>query len=171
MTTMTNAATVVTGGVDTHGQTHHAAVLEEVGRELGDCEFPTTPSGYRSLLTWLRSHGQLGRVGVEGSGTYGAALSRHLYAAGVEVVEVDRPDRRARRAQGKSDPLDAYSAARAALSGRAAGSPRRGTAGLRRSGRCAWPAAARSRHAAKPAISSRRCWSLHRPSYASSYAA
>ncbi len=146
MTTMTNAATVVTGGVDTHGQTHHAAVLDEVGRELGDCEFPTTPSGYRSLLAWLRSHGQLGRVGVEGSGTYGAALSRHLYAAGVEVVEVDRPDRRARRAQGKSDPLDAYSAARAALSGRAAGSPRRGTAGLRRSGRCAWPAAARSRH-------------------------
>ena len=124
MTTMTNLATAVTGGVDTHGQTHHAAVLDHVGRELGDREFPTTPSGYRALLSWLRGHGPLERVGVEGTGTYGAALSRHLRAADVEVVEVDRPDRKARRAKGKSDPLDAYSAARAALSGRATGAPK-----------------------------------------------
>ena len=124
MTTMTNLTTAVTGGVDTHGQTHHAAVLDHLGRELGDREFPTTPSGYRALLSWLRGHGQLERVGVEGTGTYGAALSRHLRAAGVEVVEVDRPDRKARRAQGKSDPLDAYSAARATLAGRATGAPK-----------------------------------------------
>ena len=52
-------------------------------------------------------------------GIYEVGLARHLREAGVHVVEVDRPDRRARRAQGKSDPLDAYSAARAALSGRA----------------------------------------------------
>ena len=123
-TTMTNLATAVTGGVDTHGQTHHAAVLDHVGLELGDREFPTTPSGYRALLSWLRGHGQLERVGVEGTGTYGAGLSRHLRAAGVEVVEVDRPDRKARRVQGKSDPLDAYSAARAALAGRASGAPK-----------------------------------------------
>jgi len=121
---MTNLTTAVTGGVDTHGQTHHAAVLDHLGRELGDHEFPTTPSGYRALLSWLRGHGRLERVGVEGTGTYGAALSRHLRAAGVEVVEVDRPDRKARRAKGKSDPLDAYSAARAALGGRAAGAPK-----------------------------------------------
>lgn len=124
MTTMTNLTTAVTGGVDTHGQTHHAAVLDHVGRELGDREFPTTPSGYRALLSWLRGHGPLERVGVEGTGTYGAALSRHLRAADVEVVEVDRPDRKARRAKGKTDPLDAYSAARAALSGRASGAPK-----------------------------------------------
>ncbi len=124
MTTMANPRTAVTGGVDTHGQTHHAAVLDHVGRELGDREFPTTPGGYRDLLGWLRSHGQLQRVGMEGTGAYGAALSRHLRAAGVHVVEVDRPDRKARRAQGKSDPLDAYSAARAALSGRSAGAPK-----------------------------------------------
>jgi len=124
MTTMTNLTTAVTGGVDTHGQTHHAAVLDQVGRELGDHEFPTTPNGYRALLTWLRGHGQLERVGVEGTGTYGAALYRHLHVAGVQVVEVDRPDRKARRAKGKSDPLDAYSAARAALAGRASGTPK-----------------------------------------------
>lgn len=124
MTTMTNSATIVTGGVDTHGQTHHAAVLDAVGRELGDHEFPTTPTGYRALLDWLRGYGQLERVGIEGTGTYGAALTRHLSSAGIQVVEVDRPDRTARRARGKSDPLDAYSAARAALAGRAAGSPK-----------------------------------------------
>ncbi len=123
MTTMTNLTTAV-GGVDTHGQTHHAAVLDHVGRELGDHEFPTTPNGYRALLTWLRGHGRLERVGVEGTGTYGAALYRHLRAAGVEVVEVDRPDRKERRAKGKSDPLDAFSAARAALAGRATGTPK-----------------------------------------------
>ena len=72
----------------------------------------------------MRGHGTLDRVGVEGTGTYGAGLTRHLREAGVRVVEVDRPDRRARRAQGKSDPLDAYSAARAALSGPASVVPK-----------------------------------------------
>ncbi len=61
------------------------------------------------------------RVGVEGTGSYGAGLARYLRAAGVEVVEVDRPNRQARRRAGKSDPLDAIEAARAALSGRACG--------------------------------------------------
>jgi len=124
MTTMTTTTPGVTGGVDTHGQTHHAAVLDHLGRQLGDREFPTTPSGYRSLLDWVASHDQLERVGVEGTGTYGAALARQLHAAGVQVVEVDRPDRKARRVQGKSDPLDAYSAARSALAGTATGTPK-----------------------------------------------
>lgn len=97
MTTMTSATPGVTGGVDTHGQTHHAAALDHLGRQLGDQEFPTTPAAYRALLSWLSGHGSLERVGVEGTGTYGAALSRHLRAAGVQVLEVDRPDRKARR--------------------------------------------------------------------------
>lgn len=118
---MTTDAGPVTGGVDTHGQTHHAALIDGVGRHLGDREFPTTPTGYRALTAWLSSHHHLERVGVEGTGAYGAALTRHLHAHGIAVVEVDRPDRRARRAKGKSDPLDAYAAARAALSGAAAG--------------------------------------------------
>lgn len=66
MTTMTTPTTAVTGGVDTHGETHHAAALDDVDRELGDREFPTTPSGYRALLSWLGGHGRLERVGVEG---------------------------------------------------------------------------------------------------------
>lgn len=121
MASMTRIGDAVTGGVDTHGQTHHAAVIDEVGRHLGDREFRTTPAGYRALLGWLAGYGRLGRVGVEGTGAFGAALTRYLHAEGVTVVEVDRPDRRARRAKGKSDPLDAYAAARAALSGAAAG--------------------------------------------------
>jgi transposase len=76
-------------------------------------------------VEWLQGHGELDRVGVEGTGTYGAGLARHLREAGMLIVEVDRPDRRARRAHGKSDPLDAYSAARAALSGAASVVPKR----------------------------------------------
>ena len=125
MTSMTTTSGPVTGGVDTHGQTHHAAVIDQVGRHLADREFPTTPAGYRALSRWLRGHdGTLERVGVEGTGAYGAALTRHLRAEQMLVVEVDRPDRKARRANGKSDPLDAYAAARAALSGSASGTPK-----------------------------------------------
>jgi transposase len=111
------AAGVVVGGVDTHGETHHGAVLDGLGRELGDREFPATTVGYQALLDWLRGFGELVRVGVEGTSSYGAGLARHLRTAGIVVVEVDRPDRRTRRARGKSDPIDAYAAARTALAG------------------------------------------------------
>lgn len=114
----------VAGGVDTHADVHVAATIDPVGRELGHAEFPTTPTGYIELLDWLTSFGELAVVGVEGTGMYGAGLTRVLQAAGVAVVEVDRPDRKARRFQGKSDPIDAYAAARAALSGRASGTPK-----------------------------------------------
>lgn len=114
----------VFGGVDTHACTHHAAVVDAIGRELADREFPATPAGYEALREWATSFGALVVVGVEGAGSYGAGLNRVLAAAGIGVVEVDRPDRSARRAQGKSDPLDAYAAARAAASGRAAGTPK-----------------------------------------------
>ena len=108
---MARKARKVTGGVDTHGETHHAAVIDALGRQLADREFPTTPRGYRALLSWLISFGQLVRVGVEGTGAYGAALSRFLRSESVAVVEVDRPDRKTRRAKGKSDPDNAASAA------------------------------------------------------------
>ena len=125
MTSMASPTTrVVIGGVDTHGQTHHAAVIDEVGRQLGDREFPASPAGYRALAAWLGEHGTLETIGVEGTGTYGAGLARYLRTIGLTVVEVDRPDRKSRRAHGKSDPLDAYAAARAVLSGSAAGVPK-----------------------------------------------
>src|SRR5512133_771350 len=94
----------VTGGVDTHKDTHTAAALDASGRLLGHREFAATAAGYAALLAWLGTLGQLVRVGVEGSGVYGAGLARFLQAAGVELVEVDRPDRKTRRRQGKSDP-------------------------------------------------------------------
>jgi transposase len=114
----------VTGGVDTHKDTHTAAALDASGRLLGHREFAATAAGYAALLAWLGTFGQLVRVGVEGSGVYGAGLARFLQAAGVELVEVDRPDRKARRWQGKSDPVDAEAAARAAQAGRASGVPK-----------------------------------------------
>jgi transposase len=114
----------VTGGVDTHADTHVAAALDPVGGLLGVQEFPVTPAGYARLLGWLGGFGTVALVGIEGTGSYGAGLARHVTAAGIRVVEVDRSDRQDRRRQGKSDPLDAVSAARAAQSGRARGAPK-----------------------------------------------
>ena len=91
---------------------------------MGTREFEATLDGYRALLAWLRTFGTVVKIGVEGTGSYGAGLARYLAEAKVEVVEVDRPDRKARRRHGKSDPLDAISAALATLSGRANGVPK-----------------------------------------------
>ena len=114
----------ITGGVDTHADVHVAAALDPIGGLLGVREFPVTPAGYAGLLGWLGGFGTVCLVGIEGTGSYGAGLARHVTAAGVRVVEVDRSDRQDRRRQGKSDPLDAVSAARAAQSGRARGAPK-----------------------------------------------
>jgi transposase len=102
-------------GVDTHKDVHIAVVLSILGVRLAVREFPTTRTGYRAMFTWARSHGPLCRAGVEGAGSYGAALTRLLRAEGVQVTEINRPDRSARRRRGKSDVVDAESAARAVL--------------------------------------------------------
>jgi transposase len=117
----------IVGGVDTHADTHHAAVVLMNGARVTDAEFAATAAGYAQLLDWLQSFGRLHAVGVEGTGAYGAGLTRQLHAAGVRVVEVNRPDRRQRRLAGKSDPLDAYAAAEAVLAGRATATPKLGT--------------------------------------------
>jgi transposase len=114
----------VTGGVDTHADVPVAAVVDEVGRVLGTGAFPATEAGCRAALAWMRSRGELAKVGVEGTGSYGAGLARYLAARGVEVVEVIRPDRQARRHRGKFDAAGAVAAALAALNGEAAGVPR-----------------------------------------------
>nr|WP_328707522.1 transposase [Streptomyces sp. HM190] len=106
-------------GVDTHGEVHVAAVISPLGKVLGNESFPATAAGYRQLLVWARKRGTVRRAGVEGTGTFGAGLSRHLVTQQIQVFEVNRPDRSARRLLGKSDPLDAQAAARAVLSGRA----------------------------------------------------
>ena len=120
MTTV-EATRRVTGGVDTHLDLNVAAALDDIGGLLGVAQFATDRGGHGGLLEWLESFGVVTRVGVEGTGSYGAGLARFLRSSGVEVVEVDRPNRQARRKTGKSDPADALEAARAALSGRAAG--------------------------------------------------
>jgi transposase len=114
----------VVGGVDTHKDTHTAAVIDAAGRLLGHQTFPATRAGYTRLLTWLTGFGRLLLVGIEGTGVYGSGLAAHLREQGVDMVEVDRPDRKARRWQGKSDPVDAEAAARAALAAKATGTPK-----------------------------------------------
>jgi transposase len=119
--TIVEAARGVTGGVDTHLDVHVAAALDPRGGLLGSRPFAASVAGYEQLLGWLEEFGVVGRVGVEGTGAYGAGLARFLRGHGVEVLEVDRPNRALRRRVGKSDPLDAIEAARAVLSGRVQG--------------------------------------------------
>jgi transposase len=121
---MTDQQSRVTGGVDTHKDAHVAAALDQLGRVLGTEVFPTTTAGYRALLRWLTTFGEVTSVGVEGTGAWGAGLARFLTAADVAVIEVTRPNRQHRRRHAKSDPADAIGAARAVLSGEANGTPK-----------------------------------------------
>ncbi|MGE2691174.1 IS110 family transposase [Mycolicibacterium pulveris] len=104
-------------GADTHLDTIHLAAITDTGQLLSDAEFRTNPTGYWAAICWARSFGEVVSAGVEGTSSYGAGFTQALQANDIHVVEVNRPDRSARRRQGKSDPLDAYSAARAVLAG------------------------------------------------------
>ena len=102
-------------------------MVDGAGRLLGSESFAAEEAGYRQLAAWMESRGRLVRVGVEGTGSYGAGLARYLTAAGIEVVEVNRPNRQLRRQRGgKSDPVDAEAAARAAASGQVRAVPKSG---------------------------------------------
>lgn len=116
MTIMTSETAGVIAGVDTHADTHHAAVITTTGCRVADQQFPANPAGYLALLEFIASHGPVLRVGVEGTSSYGAGLTRVLQSASIEVSEVIRPQR-AQRRRGKSDPIDAYAAAASALAG------------------------------------------------------
>jgi transposase len=114
----------VIGGVDTHADFHVAAAIDGNGAMLGIESFPADAAGYEELLGWLASFGAVTLVGVEGTGSWGVGLARFLHDQEVETVEVDRPNRQKRRKRGKSDPIDAEAAARAALSGEASVTPK-----------------------------------------------
>lgn len=116
-----NMPSQITAGVDTHLDVHVAAALEERGALLGVEQFATTPAGYVELLGWLERFGTVELAGVEGTGSYGAGMTRFLHAHHIAVVEVDRPNRQRRRRRGKSDPQDAITAARSAQSGDSCG--------------------------------------------------
>lgn len=116
----------VIAGVDTHKEFHVAVVLDELGRKLDTAEFLTTPAGYRELTRRVTSFGEVLAVGVEGTGSWGAGLCRHLRTRGLNVIEVNQPDRHRRRRKGKSDRIDAEMAARLVLAGDATAQPKAG---------------------------------------------
>lgn len=111
-------------GVDTHSEAHVAVALDGAGRRLGGISVPNTEAGYAELLGWALGFGAPVAAGVEGTGSYGAGLSRFLRARGVGVVEVNRTSRRHRRRHGKHDAGDAEAAARAVMAGTASGEPK-----------------------------------------------
>ena len=105
----------IIAGVDTHKDTHYAAVISLHGEHLSAVQFPATKAGYQALTAFITCQGELLRVGIEGTNSYGAGLTRHLQARNIEVVEVIRPAKVVRRMKGKSDAIDAYTAAHTAL--------------------------------------------------------
>ena len=129
---MTGTSTIVQAGgtalgVDTHKDVNVAFAIDHLGRRVDERRAPTTESGSNDLLRWARQLGPDRIWGIEGTGSYGAGLTRVLQAAGETVHEVSRPNRRVRRNRGKSDPIDAEVAARNVLAGQVEGAPRAGT--------------------------------------------
>ena len=114
----------IVGGVDTHKDLHVAAVVDEQDRVIETRCFATTWQGYRQMLAWMRSFGELQRIGIKSSGSYGAGLLRFMQQAGIAVLEVTTPDKQDRRRRGKNDDLDAQNAAHAAFAGQRTVTPR-----------------------------------------------
>ena len=128
MFTLTNTTPIgVFIGVDTHKEVHAAAAISGVGAHLATTTVPANSKGYSALEAWAKSMGAVEAFGIEGTGSYGAGLSRFLRERGHTVVEVNRPNLQLRHQQGKSDAVDAESAARAVLVGQATGRPKSGT--------------------------------------------
>ena len=116
-----DSARRVVGGVDTHRNSNVAAVVDMNGGLLGVESFPAIAVGHQRMSSWLSTSGVVERVGIEGTGAYGAVIARHFSRASVTVIEVAGPDRHKRRQHGKSDQLDAVEVARSVRSGRLGG--------------------------------------------------
>ncbi len=127
---MTNPRTIqpharkVIVGVDTHKHVHVAVAIDTWGIRLGDRSCAADSDGYQQLITWAERHGRVAAVGIEGTGSYGAGLARAVRRAGHQVLEVNRGDRRTRRIAGKSDTVDAETAARSVLAGQSTAIPK-----------------------------------------------
>lgn len=124
MTTITDRTEPITLGIDTHRDNHVAASLDSMGRVVATETFSANACGYQSLVKWAETFGAIDVAGIEGTGSWGAGLARHVASLGIEVREVNRPNRQHRRRYGKSDTADAVAAARAVQSGEADGLPR-----------------------------------------------
>jgi hypothetical protein len=169
VTTIAQAEPVwVTVGVDTHRDLHVAGARDQLGRRIGTTLIPTTPTGYQQLLDWARHLGEITAFGIEGTGCYGAGLARYLRGKGYRVIEVNRPDRATRRRKGKSDPVDADTAARTVQAGDQTGTPKAGTGTVEmlRVLRVARQTALKARTQATTRCG--HCWSPPPPSCASS---
>lgn len=114
---MTMIQSEVIAGIDTHADTHHVAVIDLAGRRLGDAGFRATLIGYQAIAAYIAAFGLIRQVGIEGTHSYGAGVTVHLQHAGIRVIVVIRPNRQVRRMRGKSDPIDAYEAAKSVLAG------------------------------------------------------
>ena len=127
---MTNPRTIqpdarkVIVGVDTHKHVHVAVAIDTWGIRLGDRSCAADSDGYQQLITWAERHGRVAAFGIEGTGSYGAGLARAVRRAGHQVLEVNRGDRRTRRLAGKSDTVDAETAARSVLAGQSTAIPK-----------------------------------------------
>ena len=127
---MTNPRTIqpharkVIVGVDTHKHVHVAVAIDTWGIRLGDRSCAADSDGYQQLITWAERHGRVAAFGIEGTGSYGAGLARAVRRAGHQVLEVNRGDRRTRRIAGKSDTVDAETAARSVLAGQSTAIPK-----------------------------------------------
>lgn len=106
-------------GVDTHKVNHIAVAINGHGARLDTITIPATRKRYANLQAWASRLGHIRAFGIEGTGSYGAGLSRELLAHGHTVLDVMRPNRQLRYLHGKSDSLDAESAARSVLNGQA----------------------------------------------------
>lgn len=125
-TTVIEPSPTVVVGVDTHSDVHVAVAIDAVGRRLGQLSVPTTLQGSQQLETWASGLGTVDGFGIEGTGSWGANLTRYLLGRGHRVLEVNRPDRSTRRRRGKTDPIDAEAAARAVLAGIVTSIPKAG---------------------------------------------
>lgn len=111
---MLNEKTEIFAGIDTHRDTYAIATCDAFGTILNNSEFKTTKCGISKLMNWLTSQGEVSAVGVEGTGSYGKSVTVYLQKKGVKVLEVTSPVKKERRSKGKSDFMDAQSAARTA---------------------------------------------------------
>ncbi len=151
---MTTMPDQITGGVDTHLDVHVAAALNAIGGLLGVESFPADGSGYRRLLDWLQSFGTVVLIGVEGTGSYGAGLTRHLHDKGMRVVEVDRPNRQSAAGPASPIPSTPSRPLEPPCRGGPRAWPRRETAAWSPSGCCGWLAPAPARTESGPSTSS-----------------
>ncbi len=114
-------------GVDPHRDLHALAVVCVLsGAVVMETTVTASNDGYAQALKLVEIHAQGRRAfAIEGTGSFGAGLTRFLTSRGEPVLEVGRL-RRERRSGGKTDALDAIRAARSVLAQERPATPRAG---------------------------------------------